>query len=239
MAGQHTPSLFSRVISRIHRYMDYRFDLKYNIETSTNISISELQDKLDFTDYAIDELYSGTPTLLFKACHEPIMGPGKKNMTYIDIGCGKARIMIQGIETGFNRLIGVELVPSIADLGRKNIRKALTQMNKTANWDIVSQDVQSYAYPDTDLALYLYNPFDPPVFEKFLDNLINNLNANPRKMTLIYHHAYCADLLDACPVLERVKYSFWSKTMLKLFSNHSYGAWHYTPPASLTDNHGL
>jgi len=197
---------------------------------SGKINITDLQTSVDFKGYEIDELYSGTPTLLFNTFHEPVKNTDKANTTYIDIGCGKGRALIQGIEAGFKNVVGVEFVPLIANQGRENIKTAMKMLNKDVNWEIVSQDVREYKFPATNLVLYLFNPFDASIFEVFLNNLLLDLEANPRQATLIYNHSYCAPMLDACELMERVNYSSRSKLALNFLSNHSYGAWRFKYP---------
>jgi len=219
--------LFEVGISKIHRQLDRLHDRKLNVETSKLVKISDLNEKIDFTGYDIDELYSATPTMLFNLLHWPITSDDKDYATYVDIGCGKGRALLKGMKIGFKNLIGVEFVPSIANQATENIQKIFDKNILETKCKIVCQDIRAYKYPDTNLVIYLYNPFDPVVFKGFLDNLLNDLQANPRKTTLIYYHPHCHDLLDDCDVFERINYSFMSRAALKIFSNHSYGAWRF------------
>ena len=176
-------------------------------------------------------LYSGTPTLLFKDVHAPIINMDKDKVTYIDVGCGKGRVLIQALDAGFKNLIGVEFVPDIAAQSRDNMALAIGKLNddaqKSINCQIISQDIRQYKYPNTPLILYLFNPFDPIIFQAFMDNLLKDLAENPRPMTLIYSNAHCQDILDACQELRRLEYSPLARLKLKCLSSHSYGAWEY------------
>jgi len=216
---------YYRVISRLHRYVDRKFDSRRNIETSKIVRISDLQDDVDFSDYAIDELYAGTPTCLFNDLHAPVKRKELQNITYIDIGSGKSRILIQAAEAGFDNIIGVEFSPTLAEEGRKNCEKAITVND--VKWDVLTEDAKSLDYPDGDLVIFLYNPFDQAVFNAFLDNLVNNLSAKPRSLVLIYNHAHYAHLLDENTHLKRIFYPWLTRLKLKLFNPHSFGAWEY------------
>ena len=224
--------MFASLLSRFHRLFDSAFDRQYGVETTALINISDIDghDNL-FANYDIDELYSGTPTLLFKDVHAPIINMDKDKVTYIDVGCGKGRVLIQALDAGFKNLIGVEFVPDIAAQSRDNMALAIGKLNddtqKSINCQIISQDIRQYKYPNTPLILYLFNPFDPIIFQAFMDNLLKDLAENPRPMTLIYSNAHCQDILDACQELQRLEYSSLPRLKLKCLSSHSYGAWQY------------
>lgn len=222
-----TRQILHGAMGKIHRKLDQYQDQKLNIETSAIINISDLNDSVDFMGYEIDELYSATPMILFNQLHSLFTDKEKQESTYIDVGCGKGRTLINGLKFGFKNLIGVEFVPSIAELGRRNINNILESQNLDVSCEIVSEDIRTFQYPETDLILYLFNPFDLSVFEVFLSNLLEDLKKNPREATIIYYHSHCEKTLDDCEALERVKYSPLSRLKLKLLSPHIYGAWRY------------
>jgi len=219
------------MLTKVHRQIDRFHDRKLNVETSNIINISSLDEQIDFTGYNIDELYSATPFALFNMLHGPVISKDKDYATYVDVGCGKGRTLMKGIKFGFKNLIGVEFVPSIAKQANENLQKAMDGLKLKAKCEIVCQDIRTFKYPDTNLVLYLYNPFDPEVFQGFLDNLLRDLKANPRNATLIYYHSHCDKMLDDCDLLDRINYGFMTRMKLKILSNHSYGAWRFQASA--------
>jgi len=135
--------------------------------------------------------------------------------------------LIKGLKYGFKSLIGIEFVPSIAQEAKVNLLKIVESQEVDTSCEIICCDVRAFKYPNTNLALYLFNPFDPIVFEGFLSNLLTDLERNPRDLTLIYYHSHCENLLDNCDKLERVKYGIIPRIKLKILSGHKYGAWKY------------
>lgn len=222
-----THGIFQRGVSKIHRKLDQHHDRRLNIETSSVINISDLNESVDFGDYEIDELYSATPMILFNQLHSIVTQKEKTHCTYIDVGCGKGRTLIKGLKLGFKNLIGVEFVPSIAEQGKVNLENAIQTWNLDATCEIICEDIRSFQYPKTDLILYLYNPFDSNVFEGFLENLLADLRETPRQATLIYYHSHCEKNLDDCDELERINYSLLTRMQLKILSTHDYGVWRY------------
>jgi len=222
-----TRQIFHKGVNKIHRGLDQYHDEKLNIETSRVINISDLNEPEDFIGYEIDELYSATPMILFNILHSIVTRKEKRESTYIDVGCGKGRTLIKGLKVGFKNLIGVEFIPSIAEQGVANVNNIIESWNLDTTCEIVCEDIRNFQYPETDLILYLYNPFDHNVFEVFLKNLLDDLGKTPRKATLIYYHSHCQDILDDCDKLERVEYSLMTRMKLKLLSTHNYGVWSY------------
>jgi len=215
-----------RIVGRVHRLCDERFDARRGIETVRNVDAADMADAVDLSGYEGDEeLYAGTPSLLFDALHSPLADMDQAVTTYIDIGCGKGRMLIQASEAGFQSVIGVEFAEPLAETARENLQSVLGEAH--GHWRIDGADARTYRYPDGPLALFLYNPFDPPVFEGFLSNLRTDLDARPRDVRLIYNHPLCADLLDADPAFVRIPYSGMMRVYASTMNPHPFGAWRY------------
>jgi len=215
-----------RVVGRLHRLFDERFDRRRGTETVTNVNVDELCDEVDLTGYESDnELYAGTPSLLFEALHAPLAGQARDDLTYIDIGCGKGRMLVQASEAGFGHVIGVEFAPRLAAMARANMQAALGEDN--TRWQVDDADARTYKYPEGDIVLFLYNPFDPPVFELFLTNLLADLAERPRQLMLIYNHPICANILDTDQNFERVAYAGLNRAYVEIMNPHPCIAWRY------------
>lgn len=216
------------LLARIHGLFDRSFDNKHNVETRRIVNISDLNkndNPIELEHYEIDELYAGTPTLIFNFLHAPVKKTDYVNATYIDIGAGKGRILIQAANKGFKKLLGIEFVSSLAQQGQDNCAKALK--GRDLFYEVRERDARTLIYPNTDIVIFLYNPFDLPVFEKFLENLLKSLHHIPRRMTLIYNHDFCASFLENHPNLVRVKYPLLARIMLRFINPHSYSAWQF------------
>ena len=215
-----------RAIGRVHRAFDEGFDKKRGIETVANVDAAELAGEVDLTGYEGDEeLYAGTPSFIFKALHAPLEDMDRLTTTYMDVGCGKGRMLVQASEAGFGMVVGVEFAASLAQTARLNLQAALG--DGARGWRVDNDDARTYRYPDGDIALFLYNPFDPPVFKVFLENLLADLAARPRALRIVYNHALCADLLDDEPAFERIAYEGLNRAYTRFVDPHPFGAWRY------------
>jgi len=217
-----------RAVGRVHRIFDRRFDARYGIETVANVDAVDVTDEVDLAGYESDEeMYAGTPSLIFAGLHAPLSEVDRAKTTYVDIGCGKGRMLIQASQAGFASVIGVEFAASLAQTARENLRAALGPDTENMRWRIDNDDARTYRYPDGDIVLFLYNPFDAPIFKVFVDNLLADLQERPRALHIIYNNPKCANMLDAAPAFERMAYQGANKTYLRFSNPHAFGAWRY------------
>ena len=218
---------YNRVISKINWIIDKNYDKKRNIETCELAYITELSDDpVDFSGFFIDELYGALPVTIFNAVHSPGDYLSRDEATYVDIGAGKARMLILAAERGFKKVLGIEYVPSLAQTGVENCEIALKDYDDV-EWANKAIDGTTMSYPKTDLLVFVNNSFDRPMFDDWLNNLLKDLKETPREMVLIYNHCICSHVLDAAPELERVKYGFFKNLYIKILNPHPYGAWRY------------
>lgn len=108
--------------------------------------------------------------------------------TFIDIGAGKGRMLITASELGFDRIVGVELVPELADIARKNLAKL-----GIGNAVVESADGGEFLFPQSDLVVYFYNPFSEEVMQQVVANLRNHTG----QLYVIYKFPKCAALFDS------------------------------------------
>jgi SAM-dependent methyltransferase len=104
---------------------------------------------------------------------------------FIDFGCGKGRVVFQAAMYPFRRVIGVELVPDLADVARENIRRALPKL-RCKHVEIVTADVVNYEVPDDVTFVYFFDPFHGEIFSAVVAKLLASLRRRPRELTIIY-----------------------------------------------------
>jgi SAM-dependent methyltransferase len=124
------------------------------------------------------------------------IGIDPRRFTFVDLGCGKGRALIVAAQLGFSRIVGVELVPELADIARRNL--ALLGFDTPA---VETGDAGTFQFPAGPLVLFLYNPFNRDVVERVIENL---RAVRGGEIFVIYKNAQCAELLDACGFLRRL-----------------------------------
>src|SRR4051812_42334791 len=119
--------------------------------------------------------------------------------TFIDIGSGKGRTLLMAAELGFRRVIGVELLPELHDVARRNIAAS-----GRTNIESVCVDAREYQFPPEPLVLYLFNPLPAAALSQTVQNLQSSITRHPREVKIIYHNPLSEDVLASAPFLKKL-----------------------------------
>ncbi|MFT5457102.1 MAG: SAM-dependent methyltransferase [Myxococcota bacterium] len=125
--------------------------------------------------------YEPTPLDIGLQALEVLPATGR---TFVDVGCGKGRMLVLAAESGFPSVLGVELDSNLYDQARDNVGE-----NKQIG--VVLRDARLLPWPKGPLAIYLYNPFQEVVMGQMLDRLERSLRADPRPVDLVYVNPMC------------------------------------------------
>src|SRR5262249_44459309 len=96
----------------------------------------------------------------------------KSKYTFIDVGCGKGRVVLLASQLGFSRVIGVEFSPWAAGIALSNIRAFRGNRAGIGSCSIVVADALEYQLPNEPLILYHDSPFLPQLSQRFFDRVI-------------------------------------------------------------------
>lgn len=102
-----------------------------------------------------------------------------------DLGAGKGLAVLLSAEHPVRRVVGVEIVPELADIARGNVRRNRHRL-QAREVQIVTSDVLAWPVPDDLTVVYLYSPFFGEVFAQVLDLLLESVRRRPRPLRLVY-----------------------------------------------------
>lgn len=105
--------------------------------------------------------------------------------TFVDLGCGKGRAVLLAAGLPFAAVVGVELSPTLADVARNNVRRFRGTIS-AGGVEIVTGDAATYRFPPTPLVVFLYHPFDEVVMRHVVHALERSLEAQPRRVVVLY-----------------------------------------------------
>lgn len=94
----------------------------------------------------------------------------------------------------FRRIVGVELLPSLDEISRQNLRLYKSGTQRCFALESICGDATSVPLPDEPLLIYLFNPFPESGLRKVIANLRQSVREHPRPMYVLYHN----------PILEHV-----------------------------------
>nr|WP_294520734.1 class I SAM-dependent methyltransferase [uncultured Rhodopila sp.] len=168
------------------------FDARHDVDTDGEIPISRLDMPADIAARA--ERYMPTDERVLEVA-VAFAGIDPARFSFVDLGCGKGRALILAAQLRFRRLIGVEIVPALADIARAN----LARLGVAA--EVQTADAARFVFPPGPVVLFLFNPFKAAT----LGAVIEALRAAPGpELVVIYYAPDHGKLLDASGFLTRL-----------------------------------
>jgi SAM-dependent methyltransferase len=104
---------------------------------------------------------------------------------FIDIGCGKGRVLCVAANMGVTRVTGIDFSKEFCDAARLNLAK--TKLSFPAlEYKVLNNDAFYFEIPDDTDCIFLFNPFDEVIMSGVVENIEMSLERAPRKITVIY-----------------------------------------------------
>ena len=111
-----------------------------------------------------------------------------QELTFIDLGSGKGRVLLMASDYPFRKIIGVELLPSLNRIAQENIAKYKSEAQKCFALESTCADATNFPLPDGPVVLYLFNPFPEAGLSSALENLRQSLHNHQRPVYVLYHN---------------------------------------------------
>ena len=177
-------------------YIDRRFDRRFGVDTGGQIPAESLTGSPSANPYV------GTPPARFFSMISALEVEPRE-VTFIDFGCGKGRVLLLASQLGFTRVIGLELSPELVRIARKNV-ETYQKKHPGSAIEVICEDAASFKIPAGNILLYMYNPFQEDVMRQVVANVDRAVRKEFRQITIVYYNARCAEVLDAAGFLERL-----------------------------------
>lgn len=123
--------------------------------------------------------------------------------TFVDLGCGLGRVVIEAATYPFARVIGVELSVAMADAARRNV--ARSRRRTRAEVTILAADARDITFTAESYLVYLFNPFGADVLRDVVANLEAAVRDDGADITVIYYNCQYADVLHTSSVFREVR----------------------------------
>lgn len=104
---------------------------------------------------------------------------------FIDIGCGKGRVLCVAAYHGIKKLAGVDLSIEFCDEAVKNLEQ-VKQTFPHLQYTIKNNDAFYYDIPVDADCIFFFNPFDETIMSGVVKNIEISLKNNPREITVVY-----------------------------------------------------
>jgi hypothetical protein len=124
--------------------------------------------------------------------------------TFVDFGAGKGRAMLAASLHPFQRVVGVEMNPTLADIAEANLEIFPRNAPALAPVRLLQQDALEYVLPSGPTLAFMFHPFEAPVLRRLLSRVEHAFHDRPNQFDLLYVNAECSPVLDHHPSFTRL-----------------------------------
>ena len=170
------------------RFADYYFDIRYGTDTRSWLELNGLTIESDNLKRAGLGRYEPTRVLYLRKLFHNIKSMIPTHGAFVDLGCGKGRVLLIASEFGFAKVRGVEFAHELCEIALKNCAVYRDKTELGTEFRIIESDAAGYAINNDENVFFMYNPFDDVVMNKVLDNIAASLEMQPRRIWIIYNY---------------------------------------------------
>jgi SAM-dependent methyltransferase len=141
--------------------------------------------------------YSGSQPSILRSCLATLPDPGQ--YVFVDLGCGKGRPLLVASEFPFERVVGVEMAPHLAEIARQNAAIVGRRRAPHAPIEVQVGDATTAAAPSVRVVYFLYNPFDALLIERVARSIVTQLGERLQHAFIVYYNPVHAHVFDRSP----------------------------------------
>ena len=182
-----------RAARRCWEAREAEFDHAHGVDTAGSVSLDTL-DEVVGPHRNEGAWYSGVDFVLLRE-QIATLGIDFPQYTFIDLGCGKGRVLLIAAQFPFRQVRGVEFAPALHAVAEKNIA-VYRGPRRCCDVRADLADAAEYPVPDGPLVVFLFNPFRGAVMDRVLANLTRSHQKQPRDIWVVYWNPKEAALFD-------------------------------------------
>lgn len=152
-------------------------------DTSGNITSK------DISKYGDAHFYMPIKYFYLKRIFEDIVL--NKDDVFVDIGCGKGRVVVYVSQFEIKKAIGIEISDEIG----KNAQDIAAKINTKVPIEIIISDAAVCDLSEMTV-FFMYNPFKMKTMLDVINNIKKSLDENPRKIKIIYFIPTYENVMD-------------------------------------------
>ena len=171
---------------------DWIFDLRYGLDTRTEVAVKDLDICQEDKRHA--EKYKPTRARYFRSFMKHVAVP--TNGEFVDVGCGKGRVMMLAAEQGFDRVVGLDISENLCEIAENNIERFRARYRTAAPMTVVCGNMLHYSLHHEETVFFLYSPFERDLTQQFLNKVRESLRQNPRSLLLVINEFRFPELLE-------------------------------------------
>jgi SAM-dependent methyltransferase len=165
----------------IDRVMDQIQERRLGLHSSGLIPIETM-----IRDWQGNHDYAPTSFRAFRAFMVAVEVENGREV-FVDYGCGMGRTLALASEYPFSRVIGVEVSPYLADIARRNIANYRGR-RLCEDIQVWNGSADQFEIPEDASIFYFFNPFHGQTLANVFDKISRSLEANPRRLQIIFNN---------------------------------------------------
>jgi SAM-dependent methyltransferase len=203
---------------RWSRLLDRSFDRSFGTDTA---GIIENRDQGDVTSptRARGIRYEPTRAAPFSRALRTAGLPA--GGTFVDLGCGRGRVLMLAALYGFRKLTGVDYSPALCRTATSNLEILRRSHGLDFEHRMIAGDAAGYDFEPDDAVIFLFNPFDDTVLRAVMSNLTRSIDAHPRRVWIIYHRPVWREAITGGGVFSLTREIESGATRFAFFSNRA------------------
>jgi SAM-dependent methyltransferase len=175
--------MLGSVLRKINHLRCKAWDLAHGVDTSGEIPLSSY-DFESANKVAGLEYHSHHPRILRDTLQA--LNIRHEDYTFIDFGCGKGRVLLVASEFPFQKIVGIEFAPPLAEVAQQNVKTYRSHSRRCDDFAILCADATTYTLPKGPAVLYFYSPFTGGVMEQVVENIEASLQRHPRDLLVLF-----------------------------------------------------
>lgn len=157
------------------------------------------------------------PQLFRRMMRRSGVEPG--DFTFIDLGCGKGRVLIEAAAYRFKAIVGVEADRALFQAAKDNLARFGGGKGRIR---LIHHDARTVALPDGNLLIFMYSPFRGAVFAAVAERLAKAAAEPGRALVIAYSSDKEAAVLERTGRFTRERMrrlQFWAPSTVSFFYN--------------------
>jgi len=187
-------------------FIRHPFDLEYRVRTSglvagRHLGAGHKHDRHMTAYYAIAPSVFRGIIERWRRCRPlaPI-----DEFTFVDFGAGMGRALLLASAYPFRAVLGVELDPTLARIGRTNLALWRAAGRTRAPMRIFCRDAAEFTLPAAPCVAFLFNPFGAPVLRRLVRLWAQSLSEREGRLDLLYVNNEQEEVLERAPQFARL-----------------------------------
>ena len=193
--------------------VDYLFDINYRTDTNKWLELDDCTIKSNNKEKGFR--YQPTRVILLRKLFNNIKSMIPADSVFVDLGCGKGRVLLIASEFGFSEVRGVEFVHELCKITRNNCAVYKSKTGVRSEFQIIESDVVNYVIKNDENVFFMFNPFNEEVLSRVFDNIITSLYIQPRRILIIYLNPRRGNIIEQQDnFIKSGEFDFWGNNFI-------------------------